>query len=257
MNRHRFLMGPLRDPEGEEEKGGGGGGGAPTAHSTDFEDTKKLMEEMRELRDQVKATQQTSQTSPSPPAAPPPTGRPLTREEMEQQYWKDPLSSTAAIAQHAANSIARQFQEGLGPSMQALEEIAKQEARKIDSATFDKYLPQIEAKMSLAPKQFRSNPQTWKNAFNAVRGENFEEISKGRQAAPPGTTDGPGMSAPRRTHSTTPGSSLTEEELAIAKKLKISAKDYEHGKQLVNDQGNAWNSVFTFESGQSGVRAAN
>jgi hypothetical protein len=183
-----------------------------------------------------------------------------SREDMNRQFFQDPITSTQAIAQQAVREVTQQFGES---HMDTLIALARDRVRAQDPELFDRYLPEIEGRVALAGPQFRTNINVWESAFNMVKGAHLNElrdqvrqqqpqapaihVSREGGPAQPNVPQGP---APREV-------ALSDEEKKMAKKLGITEDMYRTGKQQNDNQTDlefaplgpsSWDKVITFDS---------
>lgn len=222
----------LRDPEP-----GAAGGGDPQMVAAQAEiDRLKLALQAKPLA--------------APPVTPP-AAPVASKKEIEEAFWRDPLSVSAAIATHAV----QQAREN-GPGMDTLTESAKSQARAGEEEIWDKYYPEIEASVNqnIQP-QFRANVTVWRNAFSFIKGQHMKDIvemSRGSQA-PTVRTSGDGPAAPNVATPPAAGKTkLTDEQRQMSKNLGVSEDGYRHGIKIIEEQhgrdASPWDSVITTES---------
>lgn len=178
-----------------------------------------------------------------PPVSPSPLPSPPTKADLERRFFQDPLTSTAAIAQHAAANAVSQF----GAPLETLRDIARDRVRSIDPEVFDKFEPEIIAAVGTMPPQFQANSAVWTNAFNIVRGKHITEVleMKGQKAPP--VKDGP--SAPSVRVSQAPAKPpLSENEKIIAEGFGLTEDEYRHGKEFHENQDRIFGELLTTDS---------
>jgi hypothetical protein len=184
---------------------------------------------------------------------------PTSMDELNRQFFKEPITTAAAIAQQAANeAIARHGQNG----QETLVLLARDKARERNPELFDKYATEIEQRVkTTVDPQFHSNVNVWLSSLNMSIGEHVAEIREAarqldpaKQAPAVKVSEG-GPAIPNGAQPNAPkgaASGLTAEELTMAKNLDISADDYAAGKKFYEGQNkkgpSSWDDVVTFSS---------
>lgn len=242
---------------GESTESGGGGDNEivvsspppPKDHSNEIAELKRKHEQL---------TQMIQNFKPAQPAAPAsPVAPPVSPEQMEQNFWKNPVGSSAAIATWVAQQNLKQLQEGQIPIIDSMVSMVRKEMVREHKELFDAYGSEIESIVNNVELQYRTNPNIWQHAIDTVRGKHFEELAGKRQvknnssAAPglPGTATGQ-QRAPQ----------LSPEESLIADIYKLSPAEYLEGKKMITDpvaQAAAWDNVLTRDSDVAKRRKAN
>jgi hypothetical protein len=185
------------------------------------------------------------------PSTPPPVANP-TKEELERQFWKDPLGSVAAIAGHVAGQVAQATRQQDSGSRETLIEVARQQARAVNPELFDQYFPEILALVQTMPVEARTNVNVWHNSRDVVFGRHIGDISV-KKPTPVSSTDGLTPPSPRPP-AAPPKPKLNEQEAIMAKKLGLSEDQYLAGKEAYADQANKW--PLTFRGSATGSRRA-
>lgn len=187
-------------------------------------------------------------------------GQNPSREDMQRQFYADPINSTQAIAAQAAREAVQQYGAG---HMETLVATAREQARSSDPELFDRYIAEIEGNVALAGPQFAANTNVWKSAFNMAKGQHMNEIrDAARQQNPqapaihvsreggPGVPNVPQGPAPRVAE-------LNEDQKRTAKKLGITEDMYRQGIEYNDKQTDldfnplgpsSWDKVITFDS---------
>lgn len=213
-----------------------------TALEADLAEQRRMV---TNLTSQFQRTQQPTQQS--------------TMDDLNRQFYKEPVTTAAAIAQQAAREI---FQQQGQNGHETLIAVAKEQARKRDPELFDKYQTQIQARVNLTDPQFHSNIQVWNSAFDMAMGAHMDEIrdeirKKSPQAPAIKISQG-GPDIPNGQQGQAPkagGSNLSPEELQMAKNLDISPESYAKGKEDYDNQSDkgksSWDGLVTFSSKDS------
>ena len=134
----------------------------------------------------------------------------LEDEDLAFQQRSAPI--VAAVYTMGATAAKSQFENSL---------------TGIDKAMFAKYGPEVETRMSAVDAPTKANPGAWKQAWNMVKGEHTEEITKAAQDRSDffaETSSGSPIGGPGRT--ILPDDRLTEDELKTAKKYGIPEADF-------------------------------
>ncbi len=205
------------------------------------------------LEAQIRATQEhldslRSAVTARPPAQPGPPGP--TKEDLEKQFWKDPLGSVAAIAGHVAGQVAQATRQQDSGSRETLIEVARQQARAANPELFDQYYPEILALVQTMPPEARTNVNVWHNSRDVVFGRHIGDISVKKSAA---SSNGDGLIPPSpKPAPAPPKPKLDEAEARMARNLGLSEEQYLAGKEAYADQSNKW--PLTFSGTASGSR---
>ena len=225
-----------------------GQGGTPVAPpAQENQDLARLQRELANTQREVQAVRAERAVERAAPAPAAPVAGP-TKEQIEAQFWKDPLPITQQIAQRAAYEAAAAVQASQMDNNKA---IAREKARNDDPEFFDAYVVDIEAKVAQMPPQYQGQINIWQNAVTMTRGERadewFQKKNRQKAGAPPVSTDGP--APPSAKAAPAPKvAPLSDDEKAVAKGLKIGEERYRRGKELLENQDNAWAKVVTFDS---------
>lgn len=218
----------------------------------------KLQAELKLKEQEVAQYQEALRASQELPAPAPSPNQSWTKEQVEAEYYKDPISVTGAVAAHRVQQEMKAFQAQQAPGLETTIELARGMARGTtpeEQALFDKYRPEIEEqiKQSRVPPHFLANVHVWRNAFNVVKGQKMSEILRAHTPTP-GRDDGP--SPPTRSSPMPTPGPLSEEERKMAAGLGISEEEYQEGKKDVSIgptgesiiDSEAWGQVMTFDS---------
>lgn len=215
--------------------------------------------QLRAMQDQLAKTNQEldrlkGSLHQNQPRAPQPVTQQLTKEDMEKQFWADPLNSTMSIAKYASQQAYEAARREMGLSLESLSELAKEKVRSSDPEVFDKFVGEIEAMVATVPEQFRQNANVWRNAFNNVKGAHMDEIMRMKAGPrPPGGGDGPAPAGHRQAPAAKK-TALTEDQAAFANKLGLTQDEYRRGLELIEVMPNgktitkegAFDTVMTF-----------
>lgn len=219
-------------------------------------DTGRLDKLQQQLDQQARdmAAMRTSQTRPTV-THPQPNGT-MSREDVEKEFWKNPLETSATIARMAATEAMNNINASMAPT---LIDAARTSARNTDPELFDQYRDEVEAAVAIAPENIRGNANVWINAFRMVKGEHVNDIVAKKTAANASaavhtgkrTDDGP-ASPSTRTPAAPAKTALSDDEKSIARKLGLTEDGYRHGKELMEQQDGAgpsmWDKVVTTNS---------
>jgi len=185
---------------------------------------------------------------------PQPVNQQVSKEDMEKQFWADPLNTSMTIAKYASQQAYEAARREMGLSLEALSELAKEKVRGSDPEIFDKFQGEIEAMVATVPEQFKQNANVWRNAFNTVKGNHMDEIIR-MKAAPraPGSGDGL-VSVGHRQAPAPKQKALNDDQAAFATKLGLTQDEYRRGLELVEIMPNgkvitkegAFDQVMTF-----------
>lgn len=183
-------------------------------------------------------------------------GHQPNKEDMEKQFWQDPLNSTMTIAKYASQQAYEAARRDAGLSLEALSELAKEKIRSSDPEVFDKFQGEIEAMVATVPEQFKQNANVWRNAFNSVKGNHMDEIIKLKSGPrAPGGGDGPAPAGHRQAPAHK-AAALSDDQAEFARKLGLTQDEYRRGLDLVEVMPNgkvmtkdgAFDQVMTFSS---------
>lgn len=245
--------------DGEPAAAGGGAAapsltpGLPPEPAVKDPALEAMERELATQKEQIGRLTSAVQNQPVNIQQPPQNGQPLTKEQLEKDFFKNPLDMTAAIAYKAvsdalANSEAQNFD--------TLVDVARNAARESDKEFFDKYRIEIEAKVMGMQLQFRKNSQIWRNAITMTKGEHVNDLLKERAGSPaPAIHDGPAKVG-ARSPAAPAQVALTADEKEVARGLKLSEERYRRGKSRTITNGPnshsldpaAWADVITFDS---------
>lgn len=182
-----------------------------------------------------------------PVATPPAQPTPPNVQDLEQQFWKEPLNVSAQIANRAAYEAAANT---LAPHLDTLVALAKGTVRNQDPALFDRYTGEIEARIAQVHPQFRGNINVWQGIFNAVKGEHTAELLREAResgSSTPRVGDGPAPPTPKAPPAPKV-EQLSKDEQEFAKFLGLSDDEYRHGKAILESPDSHWSEVITFDS---------
>jgi hypothetical protein len=237
----KWWMGPLRDDDPAPGSGGGVPGMPPDPPQPD-----PAISAMQNQIAQLNQTVQRLTQPPPPPAVNQPA--PGSKEEVEKVFWKDPLNTSAAIAQRVAmETMSRYQQQNFETMVESAKSLALADPKL--KLVYEKFPVDVEAKLANVDPQFRTNATVWKNAIIMVRGEKADELMKHQSSAPkPGQGDGPAPANHRTAPAPPTTSKLTEDEKKWAANLKLSEEQYAKGKERYENQEQRWGDVITFDS---------
>lgn len=235
----KWWQGPLFE---ETATGDGDGATLPEVKDTELDQLKaRLAQQDTELS----TLKQTLQQRPAPQPQQPQQKQP-TKQELEKEFWADPLGKLGELAQVVRNNTLAEVQ---AMQHEPLTDLAKQKARETDPEVFDALEVQVLAKIQDIPKQYHTNTTLWVNALNQVKGENLDKVmeirGKGGQRQPH-SPDGPAPTSPRNLPVTK--KTLLPDEAEIARKMKLTPEQYLRGKEFYANQEDMWKGVVTFDS---------
>ena len=150
-----------------------------------------------------------ARTAPPPPT---PTG-PVSVLEDEDRAFQDRQAPLAAVSFHGAAMAAK---------TQAMLSLSGR-----DLALFRKYSNELDASMQNVPPERRIHPQAWINALTYIKGVHFDEATtKGDDFFSETGGAPPPPNAP-------PAERLSDEEMNIARKMKIDPAKYLEQKKKI------------------------
>ncbi len=242
----KWYMGPLRD----EEPGSGGGNGGSDGLPPDPTPDPAIAAMQNQIQQLNSTVQRLTQQPPPPPphhVNQPPT-QPAGKEEIEKVFWKDPLNTSAAIAQRVAMETMQNYQsQNYDTMVESAKALAMADPKMKE--VYDRFPVEVEAKVANLSPQFRTNSTVWKNAIIMVRGEKMEELMKARTSSPkPGQGDGPAPPSSRPAPPNPAASKLSDDEKLWAKRLGLTDEQYASGKEKYANQEERWADVVTFDS---------
>ncbi len=198
---------------------------------------KALEAKIAEQGNQLSAVTRALQSRPAATSAPATQPPAQNKEQLRQEFFKEPMDMAAAIAYRAAQDVMSQ---GQGQTIETLKQIARDKVRSQDPDLFDKYSHEIDAMVAqnTAP-QFHGNINVWQSAANMVYGAHRREIAA--EPAKPGAPavhikDGPAAPNTRQA-SPPPKQQLTEDEKRVARGLGLSEEAYLRGKNRIEKVG--------------------
>lgn len=232
---HKWWMQLREEAPSEGGDAGGGSGNLPPAANGD--------NELKKLQDRVaamEASRQPPERTP-PPSPPPAANGQMSKADLEKMYWKDPIG-------YLQMAMGYTLQQAQNANADVLADVAKDRVRASDPEVWDALESIIMAKMTDVAPQYRANATVWQNAFNMAKGENMQKVLelKGNKKVVP-TQDGP-MPVTSKAPAAPAAAKLSDDEALFAKKMKLSADQYNKGKEFYNNQEAMWNSVITFDS---------
>lgn len=208
-----------------------------------------------DLAEQRRMTTQLQQNQPKPN-----NGQP-DMEALNRQFYKEPVSTAAAIAHQAANeAIARERQNNTA-GQETLIHLAQSQSREKDPELWDKYKDEIATIVtSTVDPQYRVGKSVWDFARDKVFGAHMTEIREEAIKANPNrapnirVSDG-GPSQPTG-HQPQGGKGaadkLSDDEKDMARKMDLSPEQYAKGKEYLEGQANrgksSWDQAVTFNS---------
>lgn len=240
--------GVLRNQDPENTGAPPNDGGLPDIASTagaKIEDNQDS--ELATLRKRIKDTEARLEEVRNRPVVmqPPPQPRQqVTKKDIEDQFWRDPLQTVAGAMELSKNQTLQQ----VAPVMS---EFARSKAREEDPELFDMFKEEITARVNEVAAQIPSammTPIVWQNAFKTIVGENVNKVIEVRgKRQPAGTPDGP-IGVNTRSAPPPAKPKLSDDELLWAKKFKQTPEQYAQGKAFIEDQDSWWGTMFTFDS---------
>lgn len=241
-----FKRGLLYDEDPENTGAPPSDGGLPeiTPASASGEDN-----ELATLRKRIKDTEARLEEVRNRPVVmqPPPQPRQqVTKKDIEDQFWRDPLQTVAGAMELSKNQTLQQ----VAPVMS---EFARSKAREEDPELFDMFKEEITARVNEVAAQIPSaamTPIVWHNAFKTIVGENVNkviEVRGKRDRQPAGAPDGP-IGVNTRSAPPPAKPKLSDDELLWAKKFKQTPEQYAQGKAFIENQDAWWGKMFTFDS---------
>lgn len=209
----------------------------------DLAETRRMVESLRQ-----------NQQRPGPQAQP----QAPDMDELNKRFYKEPVTTAAAIAAQAANEAIQRH--GLN-GQDTLISVAKDQARKKDPDLWDKYVDEIVTIVnSTVDPQYRQNVGVWEfardKAFGAHYAEIREEGIKAQTNRAPNVRVGEGgPSQPNGHQPSAPKGAvdkLSPDEREMAKMLDITPEAYASGKEHIENQSrkgpSSWDKVVTFNS---------
>lgn len=255
MNRFRWMQQPM------EEAPATAGGGVPGTPPPIVKDPaiEAMEKQLAKQEETIGRLTTAVQNQPIPQQQPP--AQTPSKADIEKEFFKNPLDVTAAIVHKTvSDAIAASEMQNLD----TLVESARTQARNEDTAFFDKYALEIEAKVKAMAPPFQKNVMIWRNAIKMTKGEHLEDLIKAAVEKPNGgPPDGPRTPGHRQPDAPK-DEPLTEDERTVAKGLRISEERYKRGKKHVvrmGDKGNtlaegAFDRLLTFDSVQKEAERA-
>lgn len=216
----------------------------------------KLTKLEQDLAEQKRVTQ-SLQASLNRQQTPPPQPGTVSIEDLNKQFFKDPVTTAVAIAQQAAaEAVARSGEV----NFDTLVGVARDKARAKNPELFDKYADEIAQTVNTTvDRQFHTNSTVWENAAHIAYGKHMNEIRDlARQTQPQasairvseGGPVAPGGHQPEAPKGA--ASKLSDEELTMAKRLNVDPELYAKGKADYDNQPDkgksSWDTVVTFDS---------
>lgn len=177
------------------------------------------------------------------------------RRKAAEEFFNDPLTHTQRIAAMTAQQLQQQREMQEWP--QKVEQ-AKDKVRGTDAKIFDRYADEIQKYVQQYDQMHWTNPETWKQALNAAKVAHFDDIVEEKRKLAERDHDGPGVPGPKG-QPKPKEAELTDEELTMAAKLRLTPEEYKKGKALrEKDQrdpttgyditGSVWGEAITFDS---------
>jgi hypothetical protein len=186
-----------------------------TGRDTEFQTLQNQFNETKSRLDQIERGRQPNQQ----PRQSAPDEIPSVVEDEEEAFRRRQAPVTA-VAFHSGALTARLMAEN---------QIRQQGQSKI----FDKYHKEIDEIMAKEAPERRIFPEVWLNAFTYVKGQHFDEVvqsaQKGENLFFSETPSNDPTPPVRKTDD-----KLTEQELAIAKKMRVEPKRYLEVKNNIN-----------------------
>lgn len=180
-------------------------------------------------------------------------------DDLNRQFFKEPVSTATAIANQAANEAVQRMNQNNSPAHETLVMVVRDKVRDRNPELFDKYKDKIDLRVkTTVDPQFHSNIQVWEAAYNMTIGEHFNDIRDlerpaNRAPAVKISEGGPGMpsnAAPAASASRE--TDLSPEERQMVKNLDISPEQYIAGRDAIDKQAkkgpSSWDPFVTFSS---------
>lgn len=218
----------------------------------------RIAQMQADLQEQRRLTQQLQQNMPKP-ATPQ-----NNLDDLNRQFFKDPVTSAVAIARQAAAEL----QQAQGANAhETLVSVAQDQAKKANPELWDKYFSEInESVKGRVDPQFHTNVTVWSSALDMSIGKHINDIRDAIRAEKPAapaikiSEGGPVASGGRpAAAASSAAEKLSPEERQMAKDLDISPEAYANGKTAYEDQSakgkSSWDDYVTFSSKDSRRKA--
>lgn len=205
--------------------------------------------ELQAIRTALSARVPQGQAPPPNPAAHP------DKKSLEAEFWKNPLDHSSAIAQAQAIQVGGAIMQQLSPTLEA--NITSQ-LRNTDPEIWDKFHEEVEQLIQQAAPASRLDLNTWRYAFDVIKGRHIKEISDmlAKRGTPPPEADRGPRAPSVRVAPSARKSELSDDEKAVAAAFHLTEDEYRHGKEMHNKDNdfrystvrNAFDGVVTFDS---------
>lgn len=218
----------------------------------------RIAQMQADLQEQRRLTQQLQQNMPKQPTPQ------NNLDDLNRQFFKDPVTSAVAIARQAAAEL----QQSQGANAhETLVGVAQDQARKTNPELWDKYHTEIVEKVKAqVDSQFHTNSTVWSSALDMAIGRHINDIRDAVRAEKPQapaikiSEGGPAIGGGRPAAAPTGAAEkLTAEERQMAKDLDISPESYAAGKDAYDNQSakgkSSWDDYVTFSSKDSRRKA--
>ena len=152
-----------------------------------------------------------------------PNNRPVEKPEDKNRIVSFLEDEDLAFQQRSAPIVAAVYTMGATAAKGQFES----SLHGIEQAMFSKYGSEVQTRMNEVDAATRANPAAWKQAWNMVKGEHLDEITKAAQDRSEffaEVSSGSPLGGPGRT--ILPDDRLTDEELKTAKKYGIPEADF-------------------------------
>lgn len=182
-------------------------------------------------------------------------------QALNNQFYKEPVTTAAAIAQQAANEAIMRERQNNTAGQETLIQLAQDQSRAKDPELWDKYKDEIVAIVnSTVDPQYRVGKSVWDFARDKAFGAHMTEIREAAiQANPnraPNIRVSEGGPAQPNGHQPQAGKGaadkLSDDEKSMAGNLGISHEAYAKGKEYIEGQASkgpsSWDKAVTFNS---------
>lgn len=245
----------IRERLFEEENETGGSAETPPP-SPPQDPTAALQAELSRISTSLAGLQQQNAAAavPKPPAQP--VNTPPTKDQLTEQFWKDPVGVQAQLTQAAVGEALSQMQMQNIPTLMAQARTLLRGSTPLEQAIFDEFAPQLDQAISGIHPLQRGNIENWKLAYNYIKGENMDRVleirnkfNKTRTVSQ--TPAGPAAPSPKAppAPAVIP---LSEDEASFIRKFGITEEQYRRGTSDYEKQSaigpSSWDAVLTFDN---------
>jgi hypothetical protein len=180
---------------------------------------------------------------PQQPAPPAVQGPDQQLRDMNRRFYENPVGHSVTIAQEAARAVVGELAQAQHPT---LVQAARAQVRATDPELFDKYAPEIEAKVASLQPQWHTNATVWQNAFTITKGERLNEIAAARAVAPdPNAPQAPALHLRDQGGPARPN---TPAQPALSNKTKLTVQESEWARKFdMTDEAYARSRDRTFQ----------